>query len=93
MAAGASEENPAPAASMTVTQLKAELRQRCLVSTGGKPELVARLEEDRRKDAGCRWVGCVGELAAHLGECEWPQVKCPHQGCTASPLRMDLLLH
>jgi hypothetical protein len=82
-----------PAAFMTAQALVAELGQRGLDSTGNTPELVARLTEDRKKDAGCRWIGCVGELVAHLEECEWVQTNCPHEGCTASPLRMDMLKH
>ena len=74
-------------------ELRAELRQRGLDSLGGKPELVARLEEDRKKDAGCRWTGRVGGLAAHLGECAWEPVECPHTGCTKSMLPKDVLEH
>ena len=83
----------APADSMTVKSLRTELGQRGLDSTGNKPVLVARLEEDRKKDAGCMWKGCVGGLAAHLGECEWAPVKCLNAGCTESPPRKDLLEH
>jgi len=84
----------APAASMTVEVLRAELRQRGLDSMGNKPGLVARLEEDRQKDGGCRWRGRVGELPAHLGgECAWETVKCPNKGCTASLLRKELPAH
>ena len=84
----------APAASMKVEVLRAELRQRRLDSTGNKPGLVARVEEDRQKDGGCRWRGRVGQLPAHLGgECAWETVKCSNEGCTASPLRKELPAH
>ena len=83
----------APAASMPVHLLRTELGQRGLDSTGNKPVLVVRLEEDRRKDAGCWWKGCVGELDAHLRECKWAPVKCINEGCTESPRRKDLLEH
>ncbi|KAJ1494537.1 hypothetical protein T484DRAFT_2469952 [Baffinella frigidus] len=63
------------------------------MTKGSKDELVARLEEDRMKGAGCGWRGCVGGRAAHLGECEWAPVKCRNQGCTESPLRRDLAEH
>ncbi|KAJ1494555.1 hypothetical protein T484DRAFT_1765324 [Baffinella frigidus] len=83
-----------PAASMTVEALREELRQRGLETAGSKPELEARLEEDRTKGAGCGWKGRVGELHAHLlGECQWAPVKCPNQGCTETPLRKDLPEH
>ena len=82
----------APAASMTVEALRKELRQRGLETAGNKPILTARLEEDRRKGAGCGWRGRVEDLAAHLGACEWAPVKCPH-GCAESPLRRDLAAH
>ena len=82
----------APAASMTVEALRKELRQRGLETAGNKPTLTARLEEDRSKGAGCGWRGRVGDLAAHLGACEWAPVKCPH-GCAESPLRRDLAAH
>jgi hypothetical protein len=74
---------------VTYKELRTELRQRGLDSVGGKPELVTRLEEDRRKDAGCRWGGKVGELAAHRGKCEWEPVKCKNKGCTDSSLPKD----
>ena len=80
----------APVASMTVNALRTELGQRALDSTGETPELVAGLEEDRTKNVACMWKGSVGELAAHLQECH---VKCPHTGCTKSPLRRALAQH
>jgi hypothetical protein len=83
----------ATAASMSAKTLRDELGQRGLDSTGGKPELAARLEEDRQKVGGCRWRGCVGEHAAHLGGCEWAPVKCANKGCAQSPLRRDLPEH
>ena len=83
----------APASSMNYKKLRTELRQRGLDSTGNKPVLEARLEEDRAKDAGCRWKGCVGDLAAHLGKCEWEPVTCTLQGCTESILPKDLPQH
>ena len=91
----AKRAKPTPAASMTVEALKEKLRQRGLPTGGKKAELVARLEEDRGKDAGkaCEWEGKVGELGAHLGECQWAPVKCLHTGCTKLPLRRDRLEH
>ena len=83
----------APAASLTAEALKNDLQQRGLATSGNKPEQAARLEEDRKKDAGCRWRGRVGELSAHRDECAWGEVKCPHKGCMESPLRMDLPEH
>jgi hypothetical protein len=83
----------APAASMAVGALRKQLGERGLDSTGDAPELVARLEEGRKKNAACRWKGSVGELAAHRGECAWEPVKCPYEGCTESPLRKDVLEH
>ena len=53
-----------PAASMTVAVIRKQLRQRELGIGGKKPELVARLEADRKKGAGCGWKGTVGGLAA-----------------------------
>ena len=82
-----------PAASMSVGELGTELLQRGLDSTGNKPELVARLEEDRKEGVGCRWRGYVGQLAGHLGECGFAPKKCPNEGCTESPLRKDLPAH
>ena len=74
--------------------IREELRQRGLETAGSKPELVARLEEDRRrKGGGCEWMGRVGELAAHLGDCEWRPVKCLNKGCAESPLQRDLPEH
>jgi hypothetical protein len=83
----------APASSMAVDALRKQLGERGLDSTGDKPELVAHLEEDRKKNAVCRWKGSVGELLVHRGECAWEPVKCPHKGCTKSPLRRDRLEH
>ena len=83
----------APAASMTVDALRKQLGERGLDSTGNKPAVVARLEEGRKKNAACRWKGSVGELPAHRGECAWAPMKCPHKGCTESPLRRDLQEH
>ena len=78
----------------TVEALRKVLRQRGCDSTGNKTVLVARLEEEERTTGGgCRWKGCVGELAAHLGECGWEPVACPNEGCTESPLRRALALH
>ena len=76
-------------AAMTYKNLRGKLRQRGLDSTGNKRVLVARLEEDRKKDAGCRWRGCVGQLAAHLRECEWAPVNCLNEGCKEMKLRRD----
>ena len=78
----------APAASMAV-----EAVDHGLDLQGNKLVLVARLEENRMQDAGCRWTGCVGELAAHLGECAREPVTCPNKGCTETPLRKNLLDH
>ena len=90
----AKRAKPAPAAFITLTALRQELGKRGLETTGSKPELVARLEEDRRKGAGCGWRGRVGELAVHLlVTCEWVPVKCTNAGCPESPLRKDLAQH
>ena len=83
----------APSASLTVEALRKELRQRGLQTSEGKTILVARLEEDRKKGAGCGWRGRVGQLAAHLGECVWELVTCPNTGCTESMLPKDLPEH
>ena len=96
VATGAPAVNPttsAPAASTTYKVRMTALLQRGLDSVGWGGERVARLEEDRTKDGGCMWRGTVGELAAHLGECEWAPVRCPHKDCTESPLRKDLMEH
>ena len=47
----------------------------------------------RAKLTACEWTGLVGELAVHLGGCDFAPVKCLYQGCTESPLRRDLLEH
>jgi len=83
----------APAASMTAETLKKELLHRGLETVGNKAEMEARLEEDRKQGAGCKWKGRVGGLAAHLLECQWVPVKCPNEGCTESPPRKDLAEH
>ena len=78
----------------TVEALRKVLLQRGCDSTGNKTVLVARLEEEVRTVGwGCRWRGCVGGLATHLGECEWAPVACPNEGCTESPLRRASALH
>ena len=82
-----------PAASMTVEELRKELRQRGLEIAGIKTELVPRLDKDRTKDAGCPWKGWVGKLTSHKAECEWVPVKCPNQGCADSPPRKDVPAH
>ena len=83
--AGPLKAKRAKLAPLTVQTLKNELTQRGLDSEGGKPDLVARLEEDRKK--GCAWTGRVGGLAKHRGVCEWEPVKCPYTGCTDPPIR------
>ena len=70
-----------------------ELRARGLEVAGNRPELVVKLEKDRRKGAGCPWTGCVGEVVAHLGVCEWETVKCTSEGCTEAPPRKEWAEH
>jgi len=79
------------AALMPAEVLGEELRQRGLETEGSTDELKARLEKARK--GGCSWKGRVGDLALHLGECEWARVKCLNQGCTESPLRKHFLEH
>jgi len=44
----------------------------------------------RCEHAECAWRGCVGQLAAHLGECEWEPANCLNAGCADSPLPKDV---
>ena len=41
----------------------------------------------------CEWRGCVGQLAAHLEECEWEPANCLNAGCTDSPRPKDVFEH
>jgi hypothetical protein len=89
----ADEANPpkrAKCAPLTVQALRAALTQHGLDSNGVKSELVARLEKYRKKASGCEWSGNVEDLTSHRGVCAW--TKCPNTGCSASPLRTNLLL-
>ncbi|KAJ1491248.1 hypothetical protein T484DRAFT_1775196 [Baffinella frigidus] len=90
------------AASMGADDLRTELGRLGLDAEGERGELVARLEENRRNDAGkegaqrCSWRGRVCDLAGHLSEsCGWEAVKCPNAvaGCTESVLRKDAARH
>ena len=87
----------APAAVMTVEEIRMELRGlglRGLQTAGIKSDLVPRLVEERSKDAGCPFTGTVGELrASHLGKCEWEPIKCPNQGCADSRPQKDMPAH
>ncbi|KAJ1476129.1 hypothetical protein T484DRAFT_3124053 [Baffinella frigidus] len=87
----------APAAAMTVEEIRTELRGlglRGLQTAGTKADLVPRLVEERSKNAGCPFMGTVGELrASHLGKCDYEPVACPNEGCAASPLRKDVPAH
>jgi hypothetical protein len=74
-----------------VQALKNELTQRGLNSKGNTAELVARLEQDRKKGSGCGWKGLVKDMAAHRVECAW--VKCPNKDCAYSTLRTNLPEH
>jgi len=68
----------APAAFVTMEALRKLLREHFLDTAGSKAEMEARVEEDRKKRAGCGWKGRVAELPAHLGTCEWAPVECPN---------------
>jgi len=91
-----------PAESMSAEDLRTDLGRRGLSAIGKKGELVARLEEQRRSEAGveraqrCDWKGMVCELAGHLAEsCGFEPVKCPNAvaGCKESVLRKDAARH
>jgi len=80
----------APAAFVTMEELRKQLRERFLEAAGSKAEMEARLEEDRKKRAGCGWKGRVAELPTHLKMCDSAPVECP-KGCTVA--RKDLPQH
>ena len=91
-----------PAQYMSADDLREELGRRGQSTDGDTEELVGRLEEHRRRDAGvegaqsCSWRGRVSELAGHLAEsCLHESVKCPNAvvGCKESMLRKDAARH
>ena len=45
-----------------------------------------------KKSAGCEWVGELGCLDQHLGECQYVKVACPNL-CDGRVLRRDLEEH
>ncbi|KAJ1474976.1 hypothetical protein T484DRAFT_1910516 [Baffinella frigidus] len=49
-----------------------------------------KAKKEGKKSAACGWVGTVGGLPAHLGECGWVPVKCANAGCSETPLRKDM---
>ncbi|KAJ1478779.1 hypothetical protein T484DRAFT_1960447, partial [Baffinella frigidus] len=91
-----------PLQSMSADDLRDELGRQGMATGGERGELVARLDEKRRNDAGgeeaqsCGWRGRVCELPGHLGEsCAYERVACPNAvaGCKESMLRKDAALH
>ena len=96
----AKRANSDKAITMTTEAIVHELGGRGLGTRGARADLVARLNQDRKKDGmgleeegGCPWEGQVGELEAHLEKCPWMRVRCPNEGCTESPFRKDLPQH
>ena len=88
--------------SMSVDELRKELRRRGSDTKGRKGELATRVEQHRRSDAvvegphRCDWRGRVCELAGHLSEsCAHEPVQCPNAaaGCKYLMLRSDAALH
>ena len=91
-----------PTESMSIDDLREELKCQGLSTKCEKGELVACLDEHRRNDVGmggsqrCTWRGRVCELAGHLLEsCPFEAVACPNAaaGCKESTLRKDAAHH
>ena len=86
-----------PPQPMSNNDLRKELGRRGMGTKGNKGDMVARLQEQRRSEAGeqqiCNWRGKVCEFAVHLATCGREEVVCPCPGCDERMARVEVGAH